>query len=89
MRKMGRTAREKGDIGRAVENVETLKEKLAQLDAEFEEVIEKAKEDLDPEQLTVEEYQVPPRKSDISVEKVVLAWTPWHVDATGVAEPLY
>jgi hypothetical protein len=29
---------------------------------------------------------ITPRKSDLSIDNVALAWTPWHVDAAGIAE---
>jgi hypothetical protein len=29
------------------------------------------------------------RKSDIGVEPVVLAWTPWTIDANGMATPAF
>jgi len=35
------------------------------------------------------ELEVPLRKSDTSVDRVMLVWLPWQVDASGNALPAY
>ena len=44
---------------------------------------------IDPASFELTEVPVAPRKSDIAVEHLALAWTPWRVDSTGIAEPLF
>jgi hypothetical protein len=42
-----------------------------------------------PGRLTLEKVEIPPRKSDIAVDEVLLAWLPWWVAADGAARPAY
>ncbi len=86
-RGMGRAARERGDIARAQEDVESLRAQLAQLEREFEESLEVVRTDVDDSALELEELVIRPKKADISIERVALAWTPWRVDEDGIAEP--
>jgi len=83
----GRAARERGDIARAQENVEALRAQLVELEREFEELLEDARTDVDDTVLELEEFAIRPKKADISVERVALAWTPWRVSKDGIAEP--
>jgi hypothetical protein len=89
MRGAGRAASEREDIGRAREDLEVLQQKLGGLEVEFEKALEGVREGSEAEDLVCEEMKVLPRKSDLSVEPVVLAWTPWQVDRQGIAEPVY
>ena len=45
--------------------------------------------DLDIDSLELEEDQVRPRKSDLTVSDIQLVWVPWAVDANGIAEPAF
>jgi len=81
----GRTVKEAQDVARAKENVEALGKKLedlqALLDRETEEVITAT----DPLAETLETSEVRPKKSDISVALVSLAWFPyWRDDKGGI-----
>ena len=86
---VGRASKQRSDIGRAEENVEAMQEKLANLEAEFDEALEELKEEYAPEALELEELPLRPRKSDIAVETLALVWAPWIVDSDGIAEPGY
>lgn len=89
IRSAGRTAQERGDIGRAEENVETLEQKLADLESQFKAETDKLQSTPGADQVHLEEMHLRPRKSDIAVDKVALVWTPWRIDAHGIAEPAY
>jgi hypothetical protein len=89
MRGMGRAAREKGDIARARKNLELQREKMAALEQEFEEEIATVRDLADPSLLTLDKIAIRPRKSDISLERIALVWTPWRVGPEGIAEPLH
>jgi hypothetical protein len=82
-----RAARERGDVARAREDVEVLEQQLRELEAEFEGRLEAVRDRQAEEDPSFEELPIRPRKSDLSVERVALVWTPWRVDATGIAEP--
>ena len=75
LNRASRTARQRGDVQRAQDSVEALNVRL--------------KEKYNPEFLDLEQTRVCPRKSDLSVKTVQLAWTPWQIDADGIAEPLF
>ena len=89
MRTFGRSSKEKSDISRAQENLEELHIKYENLEAEFNEEIEKLEEKMSVDNLEFEELNLPPRKSDLSVEQFAVVWLPWEVDQDGIAEPIY
>jgi hypothetical protein len=88
MRGAGRTMRERGDVSRAVDNVETLRDKLAALDAELEDKLADVRDAHDPEVLEIDDVAITPRKADLAVDRVVLAWMPHRLAADGTPEPL-
>ncbi len=89
MRSFGRSSKQKSDIGRAQENLEELHIKYEDLEAEFNEAVERLEEKLSVENLEFEELTLAPRKSDLSVEQFAVVWLPWEVDESGIAEPVY
>ena len=42
----------------------------------------------DPATLEVKKVDIRPRKSDITIDRLALIWTPWRVGPDGVATPL-
>ncbi|MCP3904084.1 MAG: hypothetical protein GY715_10665 [Planctomycetes bacterium] len=85
----GRTSRERGDVGRAKENVEALGRRLADLESEVEEEVERVHEDHTVDDLDFEEITLRPTKSHTSVRTLALVWAPYRVGAGGIAEPLF
>ncbi len=81
-----RTSRERADVTRAAEQLEDLRIELESLAAEFDADTAQVRAELDPRELRIEERLVRPRKSDIEIDTVVLAWVPWWVSPEGVAE---
>ncbi len=75
-RGVGRSAKERGDIARAAETVEALKQDLADLDAELKADIEAQESKIDPLTEQLEQVVIKPKKTNISVQIVALAWTP-------------
>lgn len=88
MRSAGRVSKEKEDIGRAKDSLDALCKQLQEMEDTFQHEVDRLTAPLAPGDIPVEEYLVRPRKSDIAVQGVRLAWTPWSVDADGIAEPL-
>jgi hypothetical protein len=84
-----RISREKEDVERAIRDAAEARERLAELEAEFEEEVAGFQERPDPASFDVEARPLRPRKSDLVIEPVRLAWTPWAVGADGVATPLF
>jgi hypothetical protein len=88
-RGVGRAARERGDIARAEERVEKLRERLADLEGEFQEEVASLETAIDTDEVAIEAVNIRPRKSDLEVQPIRLVWTPWRVDDAGIAEPLF
>ena len=89
MRSVSRAADERADIQQAEKSVEELEAEWKELERKFQEQVAEVERETHPDRLELEELQVRPRKSDISIEQVALAWTPWRVDDAGIAEPAW
>jgi len=83
MRGAGRTARERGDVSRAVEKVETLRDRLQDLEAKFEEDLADVRDAHDPDAYECDEVAIRPRKSDLAIEGLTLVWTPYGAGPDG------
>ncbi|MFO0872938.1 MAG: hypothetical protein U0575_03075 [Phycisphaerales bacterium] len=86
MRGVGRTMKESGDVSRAEETVEALRQQLAEMEAQFKADVDAAASKLDPGAEELESISLKPKKTDIAVRVVVLAWAPHEVSASGVEE---
>ncbi|MDZ7263755.1 MAG: ATP-binding protein [candidate division KSB1 bacterium] len=85
VRGAGRAMKESKDIGRAEENVQVLQQQLEQLQAELNAEIEQIQTTIDPLTERLETITFTPKKQDISVSLVALAWAPfWQDDKGGV-----
>jgi hypothetical protein len=79
-----RTSRQKADVDAAEDEIESLDEKLATLNEQLKADTDKIQEQFDPAALEIEEVDVQPKKTDVTIGRVTLCWTPWTVDATGL-----
>jgi len=89
MRGFGRTAREREDVARAVQEAEVIRTRLADLERQFQSEAARVQGDFEPEDIVLQEIRIRPRKTDISVETLALVWSPWKVSRDGIAEPLF
>jgi hypothetical protein len=85
----GRVLKERQDTGRARENVETLQQQIADLEAEAEAELARLEQREDPLTSPLETVTIKPRKSDITVRLCALTWAPYRVDAQGQAAPAW
>jgi hypothetical protein len=76
VRGMSRTSQEKQDVERALEDLSARQEALDDLEKELEQEIEDLKERLDPEMGRLETFELKPRRTDVDVHFVALAWVP-------------
>ncbi len=86
-RHAGRVFSERGDIARADESLEAL---VAQRDEILKRIEQDATElgsTLDPAQVTLDRIRIAPRKSDIAIGRVAIAWEPWRAGADGFPRP--
>ena len=86
----GRAVQQHGDVGQAGESLEVLRQQYAELEARFQAEVDRARRPaLRPEAAELKPMPLRPRKADITIEQVVLAWTPWKVGASGKPEAAY
>jgi len=76
MRAGSRAYQEAGDVKRAEENVGAMQQQLAELQAQFQSEVDAFSSRVDPTTETFEKVTLRPKKTDIRVDAVVLAWTP-------------
>ena len=87
IRGMSRSRKESQDIERAGENVEALKQQLADLEAEFTQDAEALASKLQAQSETLEPITIRPKKSNIKVELLGLGWVPQWQDSQGHQTP--
>lgn len=83
-----RAMSEGSDVDRAREDLEIAQQQLAELEASIKAETDAIAAKFDPSVETFEKVTVRPKKTDIRVDAVVLAWTPHWVDASG-AKPAW
>jgi len=88
-RSASRIGREKEDVERAGESLDVLKQRLAALQAECEQEVAALQSSLDASNVSLTAQELAPRKSDIAVGGVALAWMPWRTGADGFPSPAY
>ena len=89
IRGAGRAAKERGDIARAGERLETLQERLVESEDTCQGELEGLRGAVDTNALAVTEVKVVPRKADLEIEPLLLVWTRWWVGRDGVARPAH
>jgi hypothetical protein len=76
MRSASRAARQQADVAHAEESLATLEERRQALEEEVSTELERIRLESSPDLLELQELEIPPRKTDIAVDEVVLAWVP-------------
>jgi hypothetical protein len=78
---------ERGDVARAGESVESLAAERDELLKRIEQEAGALAESLDPAGIALERLRLAPRKSDIAVSRIALAWEPWRAGSDGFPRP--
>ena len=86
IRSAGGIRKEAEDVRHAEEALDALLQRRKELNDEVEEEVARIQDRFDPDLMELKEEEIKPRKSDISVERVILVWLPYSVDSTGIAE---
>jgi hypothetical protein len=86
-RSAARAAQERDDVGRAEGGVETLTQRLQALQAEVEAETARIGEAYRTDALELRTVRIAPRKSDIAVGNVGIAWRPWRAGPDGLPTP--
>lgn len=88
-RGVGRSSKEASDVGRAEENVNALAAQLAELEEQITREAEEVASRLDPTDEVLECVALKPKKTNIQVRAVVLAWAPITKTAWGGDSPAW
>jgi hypothetical protein len=89
LRNVGQTFKESGDVSRAQETVESLRQQCADLEVELTAEKEALETRIDPLTEPLETVTLRPKKSNISPKLVALAWTPFWAEAGGATTPAW
>lgn len=84
-----RSMKEANDVNRAEENVAAIAQKAADLDAEFKSETAILERSLDPQTEELGKVSLKPKKVNIDVKLVALAWAPYWIDAQGGSKPAW
>ena len=79
-RGVGRSMKEAQDIDRAQDNVESIAQKLADLEADFQAETRALEQSFDPQTEQLEKVSLKPTKANIAVKVLTLAWAPYWND---------
>jgi hypothetical protein len=71
-----RVFKQRGDVGRATENVDALRQQLADLDAQLEAALSDVDSAADAAQKPLAAVSIAPKKTNVAVQRVALAWVP-------------
>jgi hypothetical protein len=85
-----RTKKESQDVDRAKESLETLKDRLAKYDSDFQADVARITADFDPESQPLELIILRPTKQNITVSVIALGWVPyWQREDGGDSRPAH
>ncbi len=86
-RSAGRVFSERGDVARADESLESLTAERNELLGRIEQEAGALTATLDPASIALERHRIAPRKSDIAIGRIAIAWEPWRSGADGFPRP--
>jgi len=86
-RSAGRVFSERGDVERADESLESLTAERDELLKGIEQEASTLAASLDPASVALEKLRIAPRKSDIAIGRVGIAWEPWRAGPDGFPRP--
>jgi hypothetical protein len=75
-RSINKIRKESGDVGVAEDNIEALNQAIADLEAQFQKETDALSAATDPQTEALEAVVVKPKKTNITVQLVALAWSP-------------
>jgi hypothetical protein len=86
-RGVGRSMKESQDIDHAVESVDALRKQRSDLESQLQIETQDVTTRMDPVSVTLQQIEVHPKKANITVKTVALAWVPHWQDDTGKLTP--
>jgi len=88
-RGVGYATQQGSDVRRAEESLVLLDQDRSELQRDLERDLAELRGRYNAEYIELDETEIRPRKSDLNVEDPIIVWTPWQVDSTGIASPLF
>ena len=88
-RRAGRVAKEKQDVTRARENLDSLLRQRGELEQQIQQDVERIDSALQAVHTHLERLQLPPKKTDITLAPLAVAWLPCHRADDGSIQPAY
>jgi hypothetical protein len=89
VRGVGRSSRQSQDVDHARANLEAYEVQLQDLDVQFQSEVEKLRDKLDPMTEELQVLTLKPRKTDIDVRLLALAWAPFVRNPDGGLAPAW
>ncbi|MFN0055615.1 MAG: ATP-binding protein [Planctomycetales bacterium] len=86
-RAASKIGRSKQEVEQAEENVALIDEQLNELNRQLQSEVDELEVSTRPDSIQLEVVEIKPKKADIKVTRVALAWIPWIVTAAGDEEP--
>jgi hypothetical protein len=83
IRSAGRARKESGDIDRAEENVEAVRQQLAELHYRLEEEVHSVAAGLNSQEEALDSVSIKPKRTNVSVRLFTFAWAPYRKDSSG------
>jgi len=83
VRAAGRAMEQRADVDAAEDNVEALTERRKQLETEFAAEKDRVAQAITPDTLPLEAVRIAPKKTNISIGRVTLVWSPYYIDSAG------
>jgi flagellar motility protein MotE (MotC chaperone) len=75
-RGVSRVSKERADVAHAEADASAVREQIAALEAELAAEVARLESEFDPATVAIETVTVKPRKADLAVEDMALAWVP-------------
>ena len=89
IRGVGRSMKEAKDVARAGDTVEALRQRLIDLDTQFQEDKDHLAAQWEEDAGELESISIRPKKTNISIALVALAWVPFWQDSSGNMTPAW
>jgi hypothetical protein len=76
MRTASRSARQQAEVAHAEESLAAIEAKRDELETEIADELDRIRFETGPDRAKLEEIVIPAKKSEITIDEVVLAWVP-------------
>ena len=87
VRSAGRIGREQQDVARADDSAAAIAQQLKELQSACDAEAQALAAKLDPATITLRAVQLAPRKADVAIGEIALAWVPWRTGSDGFPAP--